>query len=188
MRLEWDSDPISDMIADSVVAVILQADCSPASVKGLIIIYLATKSQHSHSHNHKADGCDIVKLEPLDGLNEVSASVPNSAMPVAEVALDDIEIISKNPKILDGRNVKLLDLPKTAKLEDLVTNFLSLQFGEDRVINLSPLLDPVMESSLSEAIDSTIKRKFLWSLKVDSDEATVTIDSDGASWVIFFQI
>ncbi|EGF84036.1 hypothetical protein BATDEDRAFT_9083 [Batrachochytrium dendrobatidis JAM81] len=34
--LEWESNPVNDMIADSVVAVLLQADCSPASVKGII--------------------------------------------------------------------------------------------------------------------------------------------------------
>jgi cleavage and polyadenylation specificity factor subunit 3 len=36
--LEWDSDPITDMIADSIVAVILQASSSPASVKGIDFI------------------------------------------------------------------------------------------------------------------------------------------------------
>lgn len=35
VTLEWDSDPINDMIADSIVAVVLQADSSPASVKGI---------------------------------------------------------------------------------------------------------------------------------------------------------
>jgi hypothetical protein len=34
VSLEWASDPINDMIADSIVAVVLQADSSPASVKG----------------------------------------------------------------------------------------------------------------------------------------------------------
>jgi cleavage and polyadenylation specificity factor subunit 3 len=34
VKLEWDSDPINDMIADSIIAVVLQADSSPASVKG----------------------------------------------------------------------------------------------------------------------------------------------------------
>lgn len=36
VKLEWSSDPINDMIADSIIAVILQADSSPASVKGNI--------------------------------------------------------------------------------------------------------------------------------------------------------
>jgi cleavage and polyadenylation specificity factor subunit 3 len=34
VTLEWDSNPVNDMIADSVLALILQADTSPASVKG----------------------------------------------------------------------------------------------------------------------------------------------------------
>jgi cleavage and polyadenylation specificity factor subunit 3 len=33
--LEWKGDTINDMIADSVLAVIIQAESSPASVKGL---------------------------------------------------------------------------------------------------------------------------------------------------------
>ncbi|KAI8917326.1 beta-lactamase-like protein [Entophlyctis helioformis] len=32
--LEWESNPVNDMIADTVLAVLLQADTSPASVKG----------------------------------------------------------------------------------------------------------------------------------------------------------
>jgi cleavage and polyadenylation specificity factor subunit 3 len=35
--LEWESSPVNDMIADSVIAVILQADSSPASVKGTLL-------------------------------------------------------------------------------------------------------------------------------------------------------
>jgi cleavage and polyadenylation specificity factor subunit 3 len=35
VELKWDSTPTNDMIADSVVAVVLQADVSPASVKGI---------------------------------------------------------------------------------------------------------------------------------------------------------
>jgi cleavage and polyadenylation specificity factor subunit 3 len=50
VSLEWDSDPINDMIADSVVTVVLQAEISPASVK-------VTKSSdtHNHSHEHSHD-------------------------------------------------------------------------------------------------------------------------------------
>jgi cleavage and polyadenylation specificity factor subunit 3 len=38
LELQWESSPINDMIADSVVALILQADISPASVKGICLL------------------------------------------------------------------------------------------------------------------------------------------------------
>ena len=44
VQLEWETNPVNDMIADSVIAILLQADNSPASVK-------ATKSSHSHHHD-----------------------------------------------------------------------------------------------------------------------------------------
>lgn len=35
--LEWKGNGVNDMIADSVLAIVLQAESSPASVKGLLI-------------------------------------------------------------------------------------------------------------------------------------------------------
>ena len=37
MELEWEGNSINDMISDSVVAIIIQAETSPASVKGIFI-------------------------------------------------------------------------------------------------------------------------------------------------------
>jgi cleavage and polyadenylation specificity factor subunit 3 len=34
LLLEWDGNAVNDMIADSIVAVVMQAESSPASVKG----------------------------------------------------------------------------------------------------------------------------------------------------------
>ncbi len=34
LTLEWEGNAVNDMIADSVLAIILQAEASPASVKG----------------------------------------------------------------------------------------------------------------------------------------------------------
>jgi len=34
LEIEWEGNPINDMIADSVLAVVLQSGTSPASVKG----------------------------------------------------------------------------------------------------------------------------------------------------------
>lgn len=43
--LEWTGNSVNDMVADSVLAVILNIESSPASVK-------LTKSDHTHSHSH----------------------------------------------------------------------------------------------------------------------------------------
>ncbi|KAJ3264808.1 Cleavage and polyadenylation specificity factor subunit 3 [Chytriomyces hyalinus] len=60
--LEWEGNSVNDMVADSVLAIILQAESSPASVK-------ATKSTHVHAHeheghNHESAGDDDASLEP----------------------------------------------------------------------------------------------------------------------------
>ncbi|KAJ3037637.1 Cleavage and polyadenylation specificity factor subunit 3 [Rhizophlyctis rosea] len=44
--LEWEGNSVNDMIADSVVAILAQAESSPASVK-------ATKGTNHHHHHHK---------------------------------------------------------------------------------------------------------------------------------------
>lgn len=33
--LEWTSNPVHDMVADSIVAIVLESESSPASVKGI---------------------------------------------------------------------------------------------------------------------------------------------------------
>lgn len=45
VMLEWTGNSVNDMVADSVLAVILNIESSPASVK-------LTKSDHTHSHTH----------------------------------------------------------------------------------------------------------------------------------------
>jgi hypothetical protein len=107
----------------------------------------------------KAGGSSPTKiLSPLKG--EAGDSVKDASSPVKPKST----IIS--PK----------DLSKTPPLEDLVTRFLSLQFGEERIINLSPMTE--IDN------DSDSVRKLMWSVKIDKDDATVVIDSDGKTWVI----
>lgn len=38
--VEWDGNHLNDMIADSIVGIVIQAESSPASVKGRIHLYL----------------------------------------------------------------------------------------------------------------------------------------------------
>lgn len=153
VTLEWNSDPINDMIADSIVAVVLQADNSPASVK-------ATKSEHTHSHgdhNHKTDPDDIPD-EPQSVDKE-------------DVKIEDVES-EKTTSTLKTKEIKPKDLPKTPPLEDLVHRFLALQFGEERIVNMTVMTET----------DNEKDRKLVWSVNVDKETATVIIESDGSSW------
>ncbi|KAJ3123144.1 Cleavage and polyadenylation specificity factor subunit 3 [Nowakowskiella sp. JEL0407] len=80
VNLEWEGNSMNDMIADTVIAIIVQAESSPASVK-------ATKSKnchHGHSHTAEKDqkeddrssenvmekNADKVKEEKTDDLKE----------------------------------------------------------------------------------------------------------------------
>lgn len=82
----------------------------------------------------------------------------------------------KSPVKTKITKIKPDELSKTPPLEDLVTKFLGLQFGDERIINLSPMTELEIESDSG--------RKLIWSVKVDKDEATVTVDSDGKTWVL----
>ncbi|KAG0034840.1 Cleavage and polyadenylation specificity factor subunit 3 [Podila clonocystis] len=77
VMLEWTGNSVNDMVADSVLAVILNIESSPASVK-------LTKSDHTHSHTHgqphshassskdKGDeGLSLVDRHPLDEFQDL---------------------------------------------------------------------------------------------------------------------
>ncbi|KAJ3091693.1 hypothetical protein HK102_013774 [Quaeritorhiza haematococci] len=57
LTLEWEGNAINDMVADSILAIIIQAESSPASVK-------ATKSSHSHHHHHHKEDTAKVTSDP----------------------------------------------------------------------------------------------------------------------------
>jgi acyl carrier protein len=108
--LEWDSDPINDMIADSVVTVVLQAEISPASVK-------VTKSpdNHDHSHDHSHDQSD-------------------SHSPKAE----SINVIDAKLKCEDEFGIKINDPLKVLRppLSKLIQTHLQLSFGIDNILQV----------------------------------------------------
>ncbi|KAG2178190.1 hypothetical protein INT43_003443 [Umbelopsis isabellina] len=67
ITLEWVGNAMNDMVADSVLAVILSIESSPASVK-------ATHSPHHHSHDHatETEGEDLnMAHDELDSLQEL---------------------------------------------------------------------------------------------------------------------
>lgn len=68
------------------------------------------------------------------------------------------------------------ELKKSPPLDDLITKYLTLQFGESRIVNMSPLTEMVTD-------DDGEGRFYSWSVKVDSEEATISVKTDGSSWV-----
>ncbi|KAJ3346062.1 hypothetical protein HDU91_007151 [Kappamyces sp. JEL0680] len=172
VALEWDSDPINDMIADSVIAVILQASSSPASVKGKgEQLTVATKSEHSHSHGHDGDShdhaheADQVKIKKEPQSPSRSPTRSPSRSPTKEPT-------ARSPVRQESTVTLPQDLKKTPSLQELVHNFLVLQFGEDRVVNLTPL---------GESADTT-PEQFLWNVNVDTDQANISVQQDASDW------
>jgi hypothetical protein len=72
-------------------------------------------------------------------------------------------------------------LSKTPNLDHLITRFLVLQFGEERVLNVSPLTEMAKKSDNEGHM-------LLWNLKIDDEEAAVSVNSDGSTWVNFFSV
>jgi Pre-mRNA 3'-end-processing endonuclease polyadenylation factor C-term len=71
--MEWNGNSVNDMVADSVMSIILQAESSPAAVK-------ATSSKCTHSHDHGAKTHvkdeDVPVEIALDGDGIVDNEVP----------------------------------------------------------------------------------------------------------------
>jgi hypothetical protein len=61
------------------------------------------------------------------------------------------------------------------ELEQMLERFLGLQFGKNRVINVTPLTE-MLENS---------KPSFVFNVHVDKDEAVVSVLHDGTHWVRF---
>lgn len=92
--LEWTGNSVNDMVADSVLAVILNIESSPASVK-------LTKSDHTHSHSHgqphshKHGGDDDLKDEKKEGdldstsLSSLLSSTSNNFPTLVERSPED---------------------------------------------------------------------------------------------------
>ncbi|KAI8894305.1 beta-lactamase-like protein, partial [Globomyces pollinis-pini] len=164
INLEWDSNPMNDMIADSIVAIILQADSSPASVK-------VTKSEHhhhhGHEHQHESDGHEDepkVKMEKLDMEDENQTKIKieqDHEHPVEEAKLQSTEDAKLQSQYIVPSQ---LNRPQ---LKDMMTRFLTLQFGESRIQFKK------LESEEFELV---------WDLKIDKDNATVKLKEDGSAW------
>jgi cleavage and polyadenylation specificity factor subunit 3 len=110
--LEWTGNSVNDMVADSVLAVILNIESSPASVK-------LTKSDHTHSHTHgqphKHGGDDDLKDEKKEG--DSDSILPLSSLPSTSTSNSFPTLVERSPE---------------DEFQDLVMFFAS-QFGTENV-------------------------------------------------------
>ncbi|KAF9928984.1 Cleavage and polyadenylation specificity factor subunit 3 [Linnemannia zychae] len=108
--LEWTGNSVNDMVADSVLAVILNIESSPASVK-------LTKSDHTHSHSHGHAHSTPIKKEGAESSPRSPTSELSSSM--APSKGDDGEL--------------LIERNSADEFEDLAMFFAS-QFGPENVV------------------------------------------------------
>ncbi|XJO71611.1 hypothetical protein BDV3_001096 [Batrachochytrium dendrobatidis] len=155
--LEWESNPVNDMIADSVVAVLLQADCSPASVK-------ATKSSHSHSHESKPN-------------SPTKEHTPHSHAHHNEPEIKQEDDCLKPTTALSPTHIPISTLGKTPPLDVLLTQYLENHFGTDRVVP-----PPTIPKATQEELESI--PSWMWVIDVDGQIAAVTVARDGSAFDI----
>ncbi|KNE58010.1 hypothetical protein AMAG_04837 [Allomyces macrogynus ATCC 38327] len=81
--VEWDGNPVNDVLADSVLAVLLHVESSPASVK--MTTPAPGKCGHNHAHHrHHDHGPKDAKMDEAD------SEKPDDAAPMQEMA--DLEL------------------------------------------------------------------------------------------------
>ncbi|TPX44505.1 hypothetical protein SeMB42_g04306 [Synchytrium endobioticum] len=156
VMLEWEGNSVNDMIADSILAVVMQAESSPASVK-------ATKSAHSHHHHH--DEKDVYQNETKDKKEKVAkVKLEADDEPIAVIKIEKplyvkSESVSPAPEVQTKLDAEMLDL---------ATQFLIRQYGDDAV-EVQP--DSDADGNLLSVT---------WIIIVDDVSATVTWSKDGA--------
>ncbi|KAJ1721986.1 endoribonuclease ysh1 [Coemansia erecta] len=79
VEVEWQGNAMNDMVADSAVAVVLNIECSPASVK-------LTQSPCGHSHEHKDDADEHMHSETDHSESALDADIWTRAGGGAEMA------------------------------------------------------------------------------------------------------
>ncbi|KAJ1344668.1 hypothetical protein BSLG_000191 [Batrachochytrium salamandrivorans] len=163
VELEWDSNPVNDMVADSVVAVLLQADCSPASVK-------ATKSSHSHSHDTPSSPQD--QDDPSAEADIKTHIEIKSEFTTDEMAKPKDTIVTKSA----ATYVDFSKMDKTPALDVLLTRYLERHFGIDRVVP-----PPKISDATAEELDSL--PAWMWIINVDDQIAAVSVSRDGSAFV-----
>ncbi|KAF9974539.1 Cleavage and polyadenylation specificity factor subunit 3 [Actinomortierella ambigua] len=83
--LEWTGNSVNDMVADSVLAVILNIESSPASVK-----IARSEHKHSHSHPHSHDP-KVKKDEKTDESSPSSLEVEKGTKDVVAAGEEEVQ-------------------------------------------------------------------------------------------------
>ncbi|KAJ1028791.1 hypothetical protein NDA16_001956 [Ustilago loliicola] len=144
LLVEWVSSIANDMVADSIVALLLGIDSAPSSVK-------MTMHSHNHHHHHghtetKAEGAD----EEMDATEDKEALTPSEtseafpAHPFSEVAL--LADSDAKAKALSEEAIHQ-DAYQLAKMEHMAA-FLEAHFGqvEELVIPEAPGSEDVKDA------------------------------------------
>ncbi|KAJ1554586.1 Cleavage and polyadenylation specificity factor subunit 3, partial [Nowakowskiella sp. JEL0078] len=163
--LEWDGNVINDVIADTVIAIVIQAESSPASVK-------ATKSTHDHHHHH-----------PTEKNEEENHEMETDKSPEAEIKIEP----ETKTKIEEEENIEIsndeetiLDEPQTSiEFKILATEFLNQHFGAQNV-ELFEDNDVKCETPLVENILRKFKENLdthcVWRVTMDGQIAIAIVD------------
>ena len=104
--LEWNANPLTDLIADSIISLVLSAEYSRASVK-------ASASDHHH-HDHKEEGVP----PPAVVLQTVQKYLVDSFGDIDETTLNDEDDTPCYSFIIDNKTVKLAMEDYTVYCED----------------------------------------------------------------------
>lgn len=116
LSIEWVGSVTNDMIADSVIALVLGVDRSPASVKKT-----TSESPHSHSHSHHHH-LPHPQAEPID-LPSLPIDLPSLSILDKQEELDVEPIESNDPS----------SFPLPTRLDRLIA-FLDSYFGQVELV------------------------------------------------------
>ncbi|KAJ3020758.1 UNVERIFIED_CONTAM: Cleavage and polyadenylation specificity factor subunit 3 [Siphonaria sp. JEL0065] len=150
LLLEWEGNNVNDMVADSVLAIVLQAESSPASVK-------ATRSTHKHSHgdeelSHSHDDHDHDHDHDHSKAGGEGVKTENEEGDVASLGCDD-----------SGGS--------DTEFEEVVTEFFKQQFGAEGVTVGS---GDKKSSDVEEDVKPHQRRS--WKVKIDNDVAGIVLE------------
>ncbi|KAJ1027608.1 hypothetical protein NDA18_003608 [Ustilago nuda] len=146
LLVEWGSSIANDMVADSIVALLLGIDSAPSSVK--MIMHSHNHHHHHHHHHHagtKVEGtgeeADLTEDEEAVTPPETSESFP--AHPFSETAL----VTESNAKAQASKDEAIRqDAYQLAKMEHMAA-FLEAHFGqvEELIIPEAPSTEDAKE-------------------------------------------
>ena len=166
ITLEWRGDAVNDMIADSVLAVIIQSESSPASVK-------ATKSSHDHSH-HSHDHTDLKDLKDSNPSEMDSKDSKESKQDLETENKIKKETIPMETDQIESNDIQdSYSFKKdSTKWISNITQFLSNQFGEESIHYMGPL-------SSDDTIELGSKPTLCWKVEWDTYSAEIYVGQDG---------